>query len=97
MEGAGVVAVAFLLMWGGYGLADFGWCLFRDYDVTLGQLMSPLHPYDGPWPPATIPASQIWPGGTSAASSGTASSTASTPTALQSAISAAEKYLKEIT
>jgi hypothetical protein len=92
-----MVAVAFVLMWAGYGLADFGWCLFRDYDVTLGQLMSPLHPYDGPWPPATIPAGQIWPGGTSTSTSSSSSSSSSSPTALQSAISAAENYLKKIT
>jgi hypothetical protein len=61
-----MVAVAFLLIWVGYGLGDFGWALFKDYDVTLGQLMSPLHPYAGPWPPPPIPASQIWPGGAGA-------------------------------
>ena len=58
-----MVAVAFLLLWGGYSLGEFGWCLFRDYDITLGQLMSPFHPYTGAWPPAKIPAGQTWPGG----------------------------------
>jgi len=71
-----MVAVAFLLTWAGYALGDFGWCLFRDYDVTLGQLMSPTHPYAGPWPPPKIPAGQIWPGGqavqTAAGSAGAA-------------------------
>ena len=56
-----------LLTWLGYSLSLEGWCLWRDYDVTLGQLMSPLHPYNGPWPPARIPDTQIWPGGTTAA------------------------------
>jgi hypothetical protein len=70
-----MVAVGFLLLWGGYGTGLFGWCLLRDYDVTLGQLMSPFHPYAGPWPPATIPASQIWPGGAPASSTGSGSST----------------------
>jgi len=63
-----MVAVGMLMSWLGYALGLEGWCLFRDYDVTLGQLMSPLHPYSGPWPPAPIPAGQIWPGGTTAAS-----------------------------
>jgi hypothetical protein len=64
-----MVAVAFLLIWSGYGLADFGWCLFKDYDITLGQLLSPLHPYSGAWPPPSIPSTQIWPGGATAAAS----------------------------
>lgn len=51
-----------LLIWGGYDLSLFGWCLFRDYNVTLGQLSSPLHPYSGAWPPGKIPAGQTWPG-----------------------------------
>jgi hypothetical protein len=79
-----VVAVAFVLMWAGYGLADFGWCLFRDYDVTLGQLLSPVHPYAGTWPPPSIPAGQIWPGKASAASGSAAA------TSQQSAIPAVQ-------
>jgi hypothetical protein len=64
-----MVAVGMLLTWVGYALGLEGWCLFRDYDITLGQLMSPAHPYAGPWPPAKIPDTQIWPGGTTAATS----------------------------
>jgi len=79
-----MVAVAFLLLWGGYGTGLFGWCLLRDYDVTLGQLMSPFHPYAGPWPPATIPASQIWPGAAPAAAAGASN----TPTPAQAAAAA---------
>jgi hypothetical protein len=52
-----------VLIWGGWSLGLFGWCLLRDYDVTLGQLVSPTHPYRGAWPPAKIPPGQIWPGG----------------------------------
>lgn len=51
-----------MLGWVGYALGLEGWCLWRDYDVTLGQLMSPAHPYAGPWPPAKIPSGQTWPG-----------------------------------
>jgi len=52
-----------VLVWGGWSVGLFGWCLLRDYDVTFGQLVSPAHPYHGQWPPAKIPPSQIWPGG----------------------------------
>lgn len=57
-----MVAVGMLLVWAGYGTGLFGWCLWSDYDLTFGQLLSPVHPYDGPWPPAKIPAGQTWPG-----------------------------------
>jgi len=69
MEGADVVAVAFLLVWGGYSTGLWGWCLLRDYDVTFGQLVSPGRPYAGPWPPARIPSSQTWPSGAAAKAS----------------------------
>lgn len=66
-----MVAVAMLLIWGGYGASLWGWCLFRDYDLTFGQLMSPLHPYGSGkgqgWPPAKLDPSVIWPGQTPAA------------------------------
>lgn len=59
-----------LLGWLGYSLSFEGWCLFKDYDVTLGQLMSPFRPYNGPWPPQQISPDVIWPGGRAAAASG---------------------------
>jgi hypothetical protein len=65
-----MVAVAFLLIWGGYSAGLWGWCLIRDYNLTLPQLVSPTRPYSGPWPPATIPASQTWPSGQAASSFG---------------------------
>jgi hypothetical protein len=66
-----------LLVWGGYSVGLWGWCLFRDYDVTFGQLVSPTHPYSGAWPPAKIPAGQTWPGGTSSSSTAGAAPAAS--------------------
>ena len=58
-------------MWGGYSVSLWGWCLLRGYDVTLGQLMSPLHPYGSnkgeTWPPKLIGSDVIWPGGRTAA------------------------------
>jgi hypothetical protein len=71
-----MVAVGMLLVWGGYSVGLWGWCLFRDYDVTFGQLVSPTHPYPGPWPPAKIPAGQTWPGGTGQATQATPASPA---------------------
>lgn len=84
-----MVAVAMVLVWAGYGLGLFGWTLFEDYDVTLGQMMSPVHPYSGAWPPAKIPAGQTWPGGnksTPAPAAGIAS-----PASEQAAVSAASR------
>lgn len=67
-----MLAVGMLLIWAGYATGLEGWCLFRDYDVTLGQLMSPFHPYAGPWPPAKLADNVIWPGGRSGAAPGAA-------------------------
>jgi hypothetical protein len=60
-----MVAAGMLLGWAAYGLGLFGWTMFRDYNVTLGQLLSPVHPYGSggeTWPPAPMPDTQIWPG-----------------------------------
>jgi hypothetical protein len=76
-----MVAVAFLLIWSGYGLADFGWCLFKDYDITLGQLLSPLHPYSGAWPPPSIPSTQIWPSSSAAAAQASPAAAQNAPSA----------------
>jgi hypothetical protein len=66
-----MVAVGMLLVWGGYAVSLWGWALLRDYDVTFGQLTSPVHPYmsnkGDTWPPAKVPDTQIWPSGTKAA------------------------------
>jgi hypothetical protein len=61
-----MVAVGMALVWAGYSVGLWGWCLIRDYNLTFGQLVSPTHPYSGTWPPAPIPSSQIWPGATTA-------------------------------
>lgn len=86
-----------LMTWLGYSLSLEGWCLWRDYDLTLGQLMSPTHPYSGAWPPALIPAGQTWPGGTSSSTTGGGTGTgAKAPSASQnlSAIERAQNILK---
>ncbi len=71
-----MVAAGMLLVWGGYSLGLWGWCLFRDYDVTFGRLVSPVHPYGSGegegWPPPLLPPTQIWPGKQTAASTSSA-------------------------
>jgi hypothetical protein len=61
-----MVAAGMLLIWGGYSVSLWGWCLLRGYNVTFGQLVSPVHPYGSRkgqvWPPPPIPASQVFPG-----------------------------------
>lgn len=79
-----MVAVGMLLGWLSYSGGLFGWCMFRGYNVTLGQLMSPVHPYGSgknePWPPAMMPAEQIWPGSVpAAAASGTGTGSTGSP------------------
>lgn len=76
-----MLPVGMLLSWAGYSVSLWGWCLIRGYNVTLGQLMSPLHPYGSgkgqAWPPPLMSANQIFPGkntGESAPSSAAASS-----------------------
>lgn len=70
-----MLAVGMLLTWAGYSAGLWGWCLLRGYDVTMGQLMSPAHPYlsgkGQRWPPPMIADDVIFPGGRSqAAASG---------------------------
>lgn len=65
-------AIGFGLAWGGYTGMLWAWCLLRGYNVTLGQLVNPVHLLN--WKTATaqlIPQGQIMPGGAgvSAASS----------------------------
>jgi hypothetical protein len=70
-----------LLTWAGYSVGLWGWCLLRGYDVTLGQLMSPTHPYGSGkgqgWPPQAMPDTQVFPGGPAAASSSSPASSSS--------------------
>ncbi len=55
-------AIGMGLGWLGYALGLWGWSLLRGYNVTLGQLMSPTHPYAGAWPPPLLPNTQTLPG-----------------------------------
>lgn len=40
-----MAAIGIALAWGGYSCILYGYCLFRGYDVTPKQLLSPS------WPP----------------------------------------------
>lgn len=57
-----VIAVVMLAAWSDYLVGLYGWCLLRGYDVTIGQLANPLHPYPGKWPPPQIGPGRIFPG-----------------------------------
>lgn len=67
-----MLPVGMLLSWAGYSLGLWGWCLIRGYDVTLGQLMSPTHPYGSgkgqTWPPPLMSPNVIFPGKNTGAS-----------------------------
>ena len=69
-----MLAAGMLIIWGGYSVSLWGWCLLQGYNVTLGQLMSPVHPYGSgkgqAWPPALMGPDVIFPGGRSGSSSG---------------------------
>ena len=48
----------------GYSVGLWGYCLLRGYDVTIGSLMSPLHPPS--WSAISgsqIPIGQVFPSG----------------------------------
>jgi hypothetical protein len=56
-------AIGIGITWFGYSVALWGYCLLRGYDVKFTDLVNPLHPWAGKWPPPTnIPADQILPG-----------------------------------
>ena len=42
-----MVAIGFAVAWAGYALGMFGYCLLRDYDVTLPALFKTTWPGSG--------------------------------------------------
>jgi hypothetical protein len=81
-----MLPVGMLLTWAGYSVGLWGWCLIRGYNVTLGQLMSPTHPYGSgkgqAWPPPLMSPNQIFPGkntGESAPAAAAAAKAGGTP------------------
>lgn len=75
-----MVALGMVIIWGGYSVGLYGWCLVRGYDVTYGQLLSPTHPYGSragqSWPPPPIPVGQVWPSSKGATTETTYTTTA---------------------
>jgi hypothetical protein len=67
------------IVWLGYSLGLWGYCLVRGIDVKLSQLVNPVHPFDGLWAPGLIPGTMIFPDG----SSGTGAAAKSGPGSLQ--------------
>jgi hypothetical protein len=64
-------AIGMGLAWAGYTGMLWAYCLIRGYDVTLGQLVNPVHQLN--WKTATAnlsPDTQIVPGGQNAAAAG---------------------------
>lgn len=80
-----MVAIGMVMVWAGYSGALWGYCLIRGYNVTLGQLTSPLHPYGSgkgqTWPPPLIPPGQLMPGAAPAAAATTTAATTAAPPA----------------
>ena len=73
-----MIAIGMGMAWVGYSFGLWGYCLIRGYNVKLTDLMNPVHPYSGPWPPAKdIPAGDILPGQAGAATSATTGTTGS--------------------
>jgi hypothetical protein len=58
-----LVAIGFGLLWLAYTGGLEAYCLLRGYNVTFAQLINPVHPYSGPWPPQQIPTGVIFPTG----------------------------------
>jgi len=91
-----VLAVGMLVVWSGYSVGLWGWCLLRGYNVTLGQLMSPVHPYGSAkgqaWPPPLISSGSIFPSSSSAAGAAPPSSSSPPPAAAAPAPGTANPY-----
>jgi hypothetical protein len=71
-------AIGIGVVWFGYSLSLWGYCIVRGYNVKFTDLINPVHFYSGSWPPPLMPPNQILPGQTLAANPTT--STTSTPT-----------------
>jgi hypothetical protein len=70
-------ALAIGVIWLGYSITLWGYCLVRGYNVTFTELVNPVHPVD--WKTATgstVPQGQILPG---AAADAGANATAAPP------------------
>ncbi len=60
-----MIAVAMALGWASYTLMLWGYSLLKGYNISLVQLVNPVHQYTGQWPPHLAGNSTIIPDGTS--------------------------------
>lgn len=67
-----MLALVMAAAWSDYLIGFFGYCLIKNYDVSIGALADPLHPYAGPWPPAKIGPGRVFPGAAPAAAASSA-------------------------
>lgn len=56
-----MVAIAIVLLLGGYGTGLMGYSLVRGYDMTLGSFWNPVHP--GKWNTALYTGPNVFPDG----------------------------------
>ena len=69
-------AIGIGVTWLGWAVSLYGYCLVRGYNVKFTDLINPLHPWPGPWPPPqTIPAGDVFPGIAVSGQSGSAPAT----------------------
>lgn len=74
-----MVWLGFGLSWMGYALGLYGYSLVRGYNLTLNQMVSPVHWYAGKWPPAPAGNTEILPTGDQAGAQTTALVLANAP------------------
>ena len=76
-----MIALAFGLLWVGYGIGLTGFVWVRGYNLSGSQIFSPTGYYTGDWPPQKAGNLVIIPNGTPAAAESAAVTTADTTTA----------------
>lgn len=61
-----MLVLGFAVLWFGYDVTSWGYCLIRGWNITFIEWSNPLHPYQ--WPkdgsdPPKIPQGKTWPTG----------------------------------
>ena len=72
-------AIGIGVTWLGWAVSLYGYCLVRGYNVKFTDLINPLHPWPGPWPPPLITnGSEVLPGQTVTGQTGSSQPPAAT-------------------
>lgn len=62
-----MLPIAFGVTWAGYGLASWGYCLLKGWNIGFGSWFNPVHPWewtkDNAASPPIIPPTQVNPSG----------------------------------